>query len=54
MTFLQRLAVTMATAVLRVATGVCVRDVEGGSEDKRWGGERIKTRKDASEKSGQK
>lgn len=37
MTFPQHIAVTMATAVLRVATGVRVRDEEGQSEDKRWG-----------------
>lgn len=36
MTFPQHIAVTMATAVLRVATRVCAKDVEGRSEDKRW------------------
>lgn len=37
MTFPQHIAVTMVTTVLRVATRVCERDVEGWSEDERWG-----------------
>lgn len=37
LTFPQHIAVTMATAVLRVATGVRASDVEGRSEDQRWG-----------------
>lgn len=36
MTFPQHIAVTMATAALRVATGVRASDVEGRSEDQRW------------------
>lgn len=36
MTFPQHIAVTMATAVLRVATGVRASDEEGRSEDQRW------------------
>lgn len=35
LTFPQHIAVTMATAVLRVASEVRVRDEEGRSEDKR-------------------
>lgn len=37
MTFPQHIAVSMATTVLRVATGVRVSDVEGRREEKRWG-----------------
>lgn len=46
--FPQHIAVTMATAVLRVATGARVRDVERRREDKRWG-ERERKNKDGCE-----
>lgn len=44
LTFPQHIAVTMVTTVLRVATRVCERDVEGRSEDERRG-ERHKSEK---------
>lgn len=37
MTFPQHIAITMVTTVLRVATRVCARDVEGWSADERRG-----------------